>query len=86
MQVDDKYSMEEEYSLNNEEDFQLSASLKKSEGANPSHKTSLETKERLLKLQRLEDTENKKRAIKEKVEAELRKIDASDSESSENGV
>ena len=48
MEVDEKYSQEEEYSLNNDEDFQLSTSLKKSEGANTAHKTSLEARERLL--------------------------------------
>jgi len=50
MAIDDKYSQDEEYSLNNDEDFQLSASLKKSEGANTAHKTSLEARERLLRL------------------------------------
>ena len=86
MAIDDKYSQDEEYSLNNDEDFQLSASLKKSEGANTAHKTSLEARERLLKLQREEEAEKKKKAIRDKVEAEMKKIDASDSDSSEQKV
>jgi hypothetical protein len=44
--VEDKYSQDEEYSLNNDDDFQLSASLKKSEGANTVHKLSTEARER----------------------------------------
>ena len=82
MQVDEKYSQEEEYSLNNDEDFQLSASLKKSEGANTAHKTSLEARERLLSQQREEEAERRKKAIRDKVEAEMKKIEASESESS----
>lgn len=43
----DYSQQEDEYSLNNDEDFQLSASLKKSEGANQGHKASIEARERL---------------------------------------
>lgn len=68
--------------MNNDDDFQLSASLKKSEGAQTAHKTSLEARERLLKQQREEDSEKRSKAIREKVQSEMKKIEESDSSGS----
>ena len=43
---DDKFPSDEEYSLNNDDDFEISASIKKSEGNN-NFKASTEARERL---------------------------------------
>ena len=82
---DEKYPSEE-YSLNNDEDFQLSASLKKSEGNNTNQKVTIEARERLQKLQREEEAEKRNKAIGDKVEAQMKKIDGSDSSDSEDKI
>ncbi len=43
---DDKFPSDEEYSLNNDDDFEISASIKKSEGNN-NFKVNTEARERL---------------------------------------
>ena len=46
------------------------------------HKASMEARERLQKLQREEDAEKRNKAIRDRVEAEMKKIDESGSSTS----